>query len=466
MIYYIRPYTPDLTGWLTKFGREREPLRRQRPLRAHPADLQRVPVRPTRPAGPHAAPRPSQRRTASDRARAALPGRGHAAAAGRLGAVARHRRHPLQPRRRSARPMRRISRQARCSRSPSPALRVFGVGAGGERRARNYQVRAIFDDVARGAGRGREDRRREGGQDRVDRRDAGQQGGRDRCTSTRPASRPSTRRALHDPAAVADRREVRRVRPGHRHSPCCADPGRAPGAGEHHLPVANTSAPVDIDLINNIDCACPTGQRLAILLNEFGTGLAGPRPGPERADPPGNPALRETDEVLAVLAEPEPHARATWPRTPTASWRRSRQAPPAGRLHRARPTRPARRRPSEQPTSSADRALPGLPEPAPADAGGSGRARRPDDAGADRPGQGGAGTQPLHRGARPVLERGDDVARVARQDDATWRAARAQEGAAGRERPGASSPSNAEPVSENLDDAHHQPRARPAASSS
>ena len=46
------------------------------------------------------------------------------------------------------------------------------------------------------------------------------------------------------------------------------------GKGQHYLPVKNTSSPVDIDEINNI-LREPNSQRLALIINEFGTGLAG-----------------------------------------------------------------------------------------------------------------------------------------------------------------------------------------------
>jgi virulence factor Mce-like protein len=74
-----------------------------------------------------------------------------------------------------------------------------------------------------------------------------------------------------------------------------------PGAGEHLLGVANTSSPVDIDEINDIYRA-PTGQALAILINEFGTGLAGRGADLNDVIHRSNPALRDTDKVLAILA--------------------------------------------------------------------------------------------------------------------------------------------------------------------
>ncbi len=46
------------------------------------------------------------------------------------------------------------------------------------------------------------------------------------------------------------------------------------GAGEYLLPVQNTSSPVDVDLLGDID-RLPERERLTIILNELGAGLAG-----------------------------------------------------------------------------------------------------------------------------------------------------------------------------------------------
>src|SRR4051794_30285634 len=51
-------------------------------------------------------------------------------------------------------------------------------------------------------------------------------------------------------------------------------PDGQPGAGAHLLPVTNTSRPVDPDLVNNV-LRLPFRQRLGVIINEFGTGLAG-----------------------------------------------------------------------------------------------------------------------------------------------------------------------------------------------
>jgi phospholipid/cholesterol/gamma-HCH transport system substrate-binding protein len=79
-------------------------------------------------------------------------------------------------------------------------------------------------------------------------------------------------------------------------------PAGQPGAGQHLLPVTNTSSPVDIDLLNNT-LRGPYGQRLAIIIDEFGAGLAGRGSDLNEVIHRANPALRETDKVLATLAK-------------------------------------------------------------------------------------------------------------------------------------------------------------------
>src|SRR4051812_40863048 len=74
------------------------------------------------------------------------------------------------------------------------------------------------------------------------------------------------------------------------------------GAGQHLLAVEHTSAPVDIDLVGDIG-RLPYRQRLALIINEFGAGLAGNGQNLNEAIHRANPALRETDRVLAILAD-------------------------------------------------------------------------------------------------------------------------------------------------------------------
>jgi ABC-type transporter Mla subunit MlaD len=73
------------------------------------------------------------------------------------------------------------------------------------------------------------------------------------------------------------------------------------GEGERLLPVQNTSSPVDLDIVNDT-LRLPYRQRFSILLNEFGTGLAGRGEDLNEVIHRANPALRETDKVLAILA--------------------------------------------------------------------------------------------------------------------------------------------------------------------
>jgi ABC-type transporter Mla subunit MlaD len=89
--------------------------------------------------------------------------------------------------------------------------------------------------------------------------------------------------------------------PGSAGSPRLAKIEDGDGEGERLLPVANTSSPVDLDLLNNI-MRLPYRQRFAILLNELGTGLAGRGEELNEVIHRANPALRETDKVLAILA--------------------------------------------------------------------------------------------------------------------------------------------------------------------
>ncbi len=74
-----------------------------------------------------------------------------------------------------------------------------------------------------------------------------------------------------------------------------------PGEGEYLLPVENTSQTVDIDLIGNTMRA-PERERLSLILNEFGTAVAGRGRDLNEVIRRANPALRETDKVLEILA--------------------------------------------------------------------------------------------------------------------------------------------------------------------
>jgi phospholipid/cholesterol/gamma-HCH transport system substrate-binding protein len=79
-------------------------------------------------------------------------------------------------------------------------------------------------------------------------------------------------------------------------------PDGQPGAGQLLLPVENTVTPVDADLINNIQRR-PFRERLSILLNELGTGLAARAEDIQELVERANPALKEFDEFLKILAD-------------------------------------------------------------------------------------------------------------------------------------------------------------------
>lgn len=74
-----------------------------------------------------------------------------------------------------------------------------------------------------------------------------------------------------------------------------------PGKGQRLLPVENTAQSVDIDLIGNT-MREPERERLSLILNELGTGLAGRGRDLNDVIRRANPALKETDAVLEILA--------------------------------------------------------------------------------------------------------------------------------------------------------------------
>jgi phospholipid/cholesterol/gamma-HCH transport system substrate-binding protein len=76
---------------------------------------------------------------------------------------------------------------------------------------------------------------------------------------------------------------------------------RGDGKGQYLLPVANTSSPVDIDLLNNI-MRMPERQRFAIIINELGVGLAGNGDRLNTVIRRADPALYQLDRVLTILA--------------------------------------------------------------------------------------------------------------------------------------------------------------------
>jgi phospholipid/cholesterol/gamma-HCH transport system substrate-binding protein len=74
-----------------------------------------------------------------------------------------------------------------------------------------------------------------------------------------------------------------------------------PGEGQYLLPVERTMKAVDLDLVNNI-MEEPYPDRFRLILNEFGAGLAARGDELEEIVERANPALRQTNQVLAILA--------------------------------------------------------------------------------------------------------------------------------------------------------------------
>jgi phospholipid/cholesterol/gamma-HCH transport system substrate-binding protein len=74
-----------------------------------------------------------------------------------------------------------------------------------------------------------------------------------------------------------------------------------PGEGQRLLPVENTERSVDLDLLNNT-LREPYRQRLSIIVNELGIGLAGRGEDLNDVIRRANPALKEVDELLRILA--------------------------------------------------------------------------------------------------------------------------------------------------------------------
>jgi phospholipid/cholesterol/gamma-HCH transport system substrate-binding protein len=74
------------------------------------------------------------------------------------------------------------------------------------------------------------------------------------------------------------------------------------GSGQFLLPLENNGTTVDLDLIQNIQ-RLPYADRFRLILNSLGAGLAGRGGDLGEVIDRANPALRQTDRVLAILAQ-------------------------------------------------------------------------------------------------------------------------------------------------------------------
>jgi phospholipid/cholesterol/gamma-HCH transport system substrate-binding protein len=89
--------------------------------------------------------------------------------------------------------------------------------------------------------------------------------------------------------------------PGVKPAPPLRELKSGTGKGEHLLPVSQTTTPVNIDVLLNI-MRVPQRERFRLVINELGAGLAGNGTELRRALRRANPALQQTDRVIAVLA--------------------------------------------------------------------------------------------------------------------------------------------------------------------
>jgi ABC-type transporter Mla subunit MlaD len=182
-----------------------------------------------------------------------------------------------------------------------PALLVFGMGAG-EGGGEGYEVRAIFDNASYIV---------KGEDVKVAGAVIGQIKSLDVTDDKRAAIVLKIDKAGFTPFHEDARCSIRpqsligekfvECTPGSSAAPELARIEDGDGEGQHLLPVQNTSSPVDLDLVNDT-LRLPYRQRLALILNEFGTALAGRGEELNEAIHRSNPALRETDRVLAILA--------------------------------------------------------------------------------------------------------------------------------------------------------------------
>src|SRR4051794_31429019 len=181
---------------------------------------------------------------------------------------------------------------------------AFSVGAVGGGSSANYQVRAIFDDVASAVP----------GEDvKIAGAKVGKIGSMEVTRGNKAAvtlnitdsSFAPFHRNAHctiRPQSLIGEKYVE-CQPGTPSSPELRQiPDGQPGEGQYFLPLANTSAPVDIDLINNI-MRLPYRERFSIILSELGAGFAGRGQDLNAVIRRANPALRQTDRVLNQLAD-------------------------------------------------------------------------------------------------------------------------------------------------------------------
>ena len=178
------------------------------------------------------------------------------------------------------------------------ALAVVGLGACGGGDGSGYRVRAIFDSAASAV---------PGSDVRI----AGATVGRVESIDLTRDRRAALVLQIDDDRFTPFRSDARcTIRPQSLISekfvecePGTAGHGRLRrlDGGEEVLPLRRTRSPVDLDVVYDT-MRLPERERLAIVLSELGTGLAGRGQDLNAAIHRANPALRETDDLLAILA--------------------------------------------------------------------------------------------------------------------------------------------------------------------
>jgi len=183
-----------------------------------------------------------------------------------------------------------------------PVLLVLGLGAD-DRLGSEYKVRALFDNVA--AAVPGEDVKVAGAKvgviESMDVTDDKKAAVTLRIEDGRFAPFRADAKCVVRPQSLIGEKFIE-CEPGTASQPELDEIGDGgDGEGEHLLPLEQTQSQVDLDLFNNI-LRRPYGERFALVLNEFGTGLAGRGEDLKAAIHRANPALRETDRVLKILA--------------------------------------------------------------------------------------------------------------------------------------------------------------------
>jgi ABC-type transporter Mla subunit MlaD len=192
------------------------------------------------------------------------------------------------------------------------AIATMAAASGQNDTSGTYRVRAIFDDASFAV---------PGEQVRIAGAPVGSIAGLDVCVARSAACAAGTQ----NKAAVTLEIDDARFTPFHGNATCAirpqsligemyvdCDPGTAaapaleridsgPGKGTYYLPVTRTHSPVDFDIAQDIYRE-PLSERLAIILNELGTGLAARGSDLNAVIHRADPALGHTDQVLQILA--------------------------------------------------------------------------------------------------------------------------------------------------------------------